>query len=122
MTVRGVTVYAKPSRGPKLLRSGLMSARSASEPSFARIIVFVAGSKFDRTLSRLPVRRRVLVAQPEIQRQPLRRAPVVLEVGEVHVAAQVGDEHAAERVLRAQAEHEVGEVVEVARRGAGAAA
>ena len=39
----------------------------------------------------------------------------------MHVAAQVRDEHAAERVLRAKAEHEVGEVEQVARRGAGRA-
>ncbi len=37
----------------------------------------------------------------------------------MHVPAEVRHEHAAERVLRAQAEHEVGKVVEVARGGAG---
>ena len=65
------------------------------------------------------MRRRVLVAQAEVQRQLVVDAEVVLHVGEVHVLAQVGDQDVAERVLAAQAEHEVGEVVEVVRRGAG---
>ena len=68
----------------------------------------------------LPVRRGVFVAKPEVQRQPIAHPHIVLEIHEVHVLPQIRDEHVAERVLRAETEHEVGEVVEVAcRRGAG---
>ena len=40
----------------------------------------------------LPLRRRELVAQPEVQRQPRIHLHVVLQVAEVHPLAQVGDE------------------------------
>ncbi len=72
---------------------------------------------------RLPLRRRDLVAQPEVQRQVLERLDVVLHVGEVHALAQVGDERVDQRVGVARAEHEVGQVVgRRIRGGAGGAA
>ena len=64
----------------------------------------------------LPLRRGVLVAKAEIQRQPVAHPHVVLQIEEVHVLTEIRDEHVAERVLRAETQHEVGEVVEVARR------
>ena len=63
----------------------------------------------------LVVRRRVLVAEADVQRQLVVHPPVVLQVGEVHPLAQVGDQDVAERVLAAEAEHEVGQVVDVVR-------
>ncbi len=82
----------------------------------------VAGSKLDRMLFFSQYGVEYLVAQAEIERQVAAHAPVVLDIGKVHVASKVGDEHAAERVLRPQPEHEIGKIVEIARRGAGGAA
>ena len=59
----------------------------------------------------LPLRRGELIAQPEVQRQPVGRPEVVLQIREVHPLAEVGDERVDDRVAVAQPEHEVGEVV-----------
>ncbi len=67
---------------------------------------------------RLPHRRRVLVAHAGVHRQLVVDADVVLHVREVQVLLHMRDEERAERVLRAEAEHEVGEVVQIARGGA----
>ena len=67
-------------------------------------------------------RRGELVAQAQVEGQLVVDPPVILHVAEVHVLLQVGNQQVAQRVGRAQAEHEVGEVVEIAgRRGLGRA-
>ncbi len=62
-----------------------------------------------------PVRRGVLVAQPEIERELIGEPQVVLDIGEVHVLAQVGHQDVAEGIGAAEPQHEVGKVVHVAR-------
>ncbi len=65
------------------------------------------------------MRRRIFVAQPEVERELEHQAEVVLQIREVHLLPQVRDQDVAERVLRAEAEHEIREVVQVVRRRAG---
>ena len=70
----------------------------------------------------LVVRRHVLVTQSEVQREPAVQRDVVLQVRVVRALAHLGDDEAGELVLRARPEVEVGEVVQVVRRGPGRAA
>ncbi len=56
-------------------------------------------------------RRCVLVAQADVQRQLVVHADVVLHVEEVQVLPHLRDQERADRIVRAQAEHEVGKVV-----------
>jgi hypothetical protein len=67
---------------------------------------------------RLPLRRAVLVAQAEVERQLAVEPEVVLQVAEVQVLADLVDQDVAERVTAAQAEHEIGQVVLDVRAGA----
>ena len=69
-------------------------------------------------VARFPHRRRVFVPQAEVHRQLVVQPHIVLQVGEMHLPANLRDQRIAQRVLRAQAEHEVGEVVDVVRRRA----
>ena len=87
--------------------------RSRREPSVARIMLRVAGSQFESTLFFSTQGVAQLVAEAEVQRQAIAEAPVVLQVAEVHVLLELGDQDVAEGIGRSQPEHEVGEVVEV---------
>ena len=66
----------------------------------------------------LPERRDVLVAQAEVHGELVVDADVVLHVRKMHVAPELRDHHVGEVVLRAQSQEEVGNVVDIARRGA----
>ena len=59
---------------------------------------------------RLPLRRRELVAKPEIQRQRRQRPPVVLQIREVHPLTEVEDERVDQLVGAARAHEKVGEI------------
>src|SRR5215203_5231252 len=58
------------------------------------------------------MRRGVFVTQAEVQRELIVHPEVVLHVTEVHLLTQVRDEDIADRELTAEAEHEIGEVVQ----------
>ena len=64
-------------------------------------------------------RRGVFVAESDVQRQLIVDADVILHVGEVQIASEVGDDHVREVVLGAKAEHEVADVVQVVGRSTG---
>ena len=58
-----------------------------------------------------PVRRRVFVAQSEIQSELLAYLEIVLPIKEVHAASHLRDEQAGQLIFGARAEIEVGEIV-----------
>ena len=68
------------------------------------------GIEVRQVVAVLPLRRPELVAQPEIERQVRRDAPVVLQVAEMHPLAELEDKRIDELVGIARADQEVDQV------------
>src|SRR6266545_509030 len=72
-----------------------------------------------KVIVEFPLGRRVFVPYAEIEREFRRDFPIILQIKEMHVLAQIGDQDVAERVLAAKPEQKVGEIVKIVCGGTG---